>query len=117
MKATQMYWFMKLFKVSIPPIIINEIGTATRADEINTIIPVLAAMDRVFVSHIDGISTTKVINQPAPNGRGKYFTQNEFGTIFENRYWSGNKTMTNANKVPLIMLGRTLRFTQFSLYG
>ncbi len=86
MIATHMYWFRMLFNVSISPVIITEIGIATKTDAINTVILFFAAFNAGLVSHIAGDRTIKVMNQPAPKGRGKYLTQNEFGTVLENKY-------------------------------
>lgn len=101
---------MTLFSVDTPSLMITEIGTATMTDINNALMPLFAALDRERVSHIAGINTTKDTNQPAPKGSGKYLTQNEFGTIFENRNWSGNRIIANANKMPLMILGNTPLF-------
>ena len=69
----------------LPPKRNKKIGTAT-----NGAINVYNndfLIDLIFSSlnQIDGVNTTKVRNQPAPNGKGKYRVQNEFGTVFENK--------------------------------
>ena len=89
----------------------TDIGAATTTDVSTAVMPPLNALDVEVASHIAGISEINVMNKPVPNGSGKYSVQIEFGTIFENRNWLGNRIIATERKIVLIIIVAISRFT------
>jgi hypothetical protein len=83
-------------------------------DATTATMPHVDALDVELASHITGISERNERNHPAPNGRGKYSVQNEFGTVFENRNSLGKATIASPNKMPLAAISNISRPTYFS---
>ena len=91
----------------------TDIGTATMTDVSTAVMPPINALGVELANHIAGISEINAMNQPAPNGKGKYSVQIEFGTIFENRNWLGSRIIATQRKIMLIIIVAISRFTLF----
>jgi hypothetical protein len=91
----------------------TDIGTATMTDVSTAVMPPLNALDVELANHTAGISEINAMNQPAPNGKGKYSVQTEFGTVFENRNWLGSSIIATQRKIMLIIIVAIFRFTLF----
>ena len=116
MIATQRYWFSKLFGNKVSPIIDNDIGTATNMAGNKDKTAALIALNTDLFIQAAGTKTIKVMNQPAPKGNGKYSVQNEFGTVFENRNWSGKATTASPKRIPLHSIASFSSCTVPSMY-
>ena len=84
-KLTHIYWLIKLLIDNVPSAIKTEIGTHTNI-EMHMLVKAHLMFERsgALVNAI-GSNTMNEMNQPAPNGNGKYLVQNELGTILENK--------------------------------
>jgi hypothetical protein len=63
----------------------SAIGTAIKTDRKTPDTELLTASTTDLLNQKTGNKTTKVMNQPAPKGSGKYSVQNESGTLLENK--------------------------------
>jgi len=86
-------------------------GTDAMTDNRTAVKPPFIALSVEVASQITGISEINVMNQPAPNGKGKCSVQIEFGTIFENRNWLGNIIIAAHRKIVLIIVIMIFLFT------
>ncbi|MFK4751830.1 hypothetical protein [Oceanobacter antarcticus] len=82
-------------------------------DVSTAVMPPLNAFAVELANHIAGINEINAMNHPAPNGKEKYSVQTEFGTVFENRNWLGNKIIATQRKIMLIIVVATSRFTLY----
>lgn len=113
---TQRYWLSMLFIVRAPPILDNAIGTVTKIDNNEHSSECLMAFVSDVLNQTTGITTINAINQPAPNGNGKYSVQTEVGTVFENKKISGNTMIASPKSIPLTTTPKLLRCTGISTH-
>jgi hypothetical protein len=70
---------------SVSPIKNSAIGTAKTTEKSTPNVEFFIEETNELPNQATGSKMMKVINQPAPKGKGKYSVQNEFRTIFENK--------------------------------